>query len=161
MRLTCFAAASILAAASVCGSQARAFDPIWSVDHWDRARLAEAGISVKPRQYEFQQEHPRMDWVQITFDCNVTLNDEPVVMTARCVFDGRHVASSRVERASAVDGKISLIVDIAPEMLESSKVDIFIWSPTPDGGAEASGYRLSWARIAELARGESDAEPKE
>ena len=138
---------------------ANAFSPIFNVNNWTQDQLSKAGIVIKPWQHELEGEDPPLQWVQVTFDCAAIPKDQPGVMTAwfRSA-DGRTSSASRAERANAVDGKIILTFSIPPEQMESSFVQIDIWSKTADGHA-ARGYELSMKRIAELAREATSALP--
>lgn len=132
---------------------AHAFSPIWNVNGWDSARLAKAGIAVRPWRHDLQSEDPPLQWVQVTFDCAALPKDEPVVVTAWFRSSaGRTITAVRAERAAAADGKIKLVLCIMPQQIEASSMEVYIWSKLPGDGSEAHGYQLSMQRIAELAR---------
>jgi len=46
---------------------------------------------------------------------------------------------------------VSLIFATPPDCLADSRLDIHIWAPQPDGGAQAVGYTLTLKRVMELA----------
>ncbi len=143
-----FAAAMLGMAISV--SAAGAFDPILPADGFDEGRLLQCGIIVRPRTPEQEEYWPAFEWVEVEFDCNRLPKEMPVAMTARFWADGKTVATTRTERAKAVDGKISLIVSVAPETIEASQLEIIMWSKEGEGKA-SHGYSLSLKRVVELA----------
>jgi hypothetical protein len=145
----CLTAALLGIAISV--SSARAFDPILPADGFDEARLLKCGIVVRPWKPKLEEYWPAFEWVEVEFDCGRLPKDMPVAMTARFWANGKSIAATRTERSKSVDGKMSLVVSVTPETIDTSHLEIFMWSKEGDGMA-ASGYSLSLKRIVELSR---------
>ena len=134
---------------------AHAFSPIWNVDGWDRDRLSKAGISVHAWQHKLEGEDPPLQWVQVSVSCEEVPKDQAVVMTAWSrSSDLKTLGASRVERSSAIDGKLTLVFCVVPDQMDASSVEVHIWS-----NEAVSGYKLSMKRIAELAREQAVAIP--
>ena len=148
------AAALLIPLLTVFAAPAAAYSTIYNADGWDREELAKAGIVVRPWLHEVHREDPPQPWVEVTFDCTGLRKEPDVVMTAAFrSLVGMTWAGSRTQRASAVDGKLTLVLLIAPpDVLDVSSLDVAIWSKGADGFYSARGYRLSLWRIAQLAR---------
>ena len=126
--------------------------PIWDVDGWDTAKLASVGITFDTYDHAMQSESPSREWVIIKFDCSRIPFDKPVLLTTDLVTDIDVVGSVRTERTNAKEQSLALRLTLNEMLLANSSIEINIWSPTPNGGNEAHGYRLSYKRILQLVR---------
>ncbi|XZE53068.1 hypothetical protein SH139x_004785 [Planctomycetaceae bacterium SH139] len=126
--------------------------PIWDVDRWDTAKLASVGITFDTYDHAMQSESPSREWVIIKFDCSQIPFDKPVLLTTDLVTDIDVVGSVRTERTNAKEQSLALRLTLNEILLANSSIEIIIWSPTPGGGNEAQGYRLSYNRILQLVR---------
>jgi hypothetical protein len=133
-----------------------AFSPIGNVDGWDATRLEKDGITVSSWKHERQREDPPLNWIRVAFDCSRLPKSQDVLMTAWVFSENGTVASFRSERDGIGDDKVALLFVMQPDYTAQSRVDIFIWKETHDGGSEAYGYTLSLRRIVELARLKSE-----
>lgn len=129
-----------------------AFSSIFNVNSWSRERLNAAGIVVKPWSHPWQGEDPPLQWVEIAFDPSNAGAYAEVVMTGRLIGQDFNAPNAcRAQHLAGSEGTPRLILAIDEASRANSRVEIFIWRPTPDGGAKASGYTLGARRLLELA----------
>lgn len=129
-----------------------AFSDIHNVDSWGPEELQKHGIAVRPGAHPLQSEDPPRGWVEVAFDPPHDPATLGVVMTARFVADdGATEAASRVQEDGAGARPLSLRIAVEERQRRNSSVDILVWGPGAGGGARAWGYKLSAARLLELA----------
>ena len=129
-----------------------AFSGIHNVDSWSREELKKRGISVRSWKHALQSEDPPLNWAEITFDTTQAPANQGILMTAWFTSDsGVSEIASRAQTEAVEVKSLVLLVAIGEGHRKNSYVDILIWKPTPDGGSEAQGYKISAKRMIELA----------
>jgi hypothetical protein len=142
-----------------CLQSAWAYSPIWNVDGWDTARLAEAGISVASWRHDQIGEDPPLNWVKITYDSSKLQKDHNVLMTL-CVTssNGKTACNCRAERLKEGPLKLSILFAVPQKKnIDTSSVEILVPGLMANaaqreyGNPGFGGYRLSLDRIITLA----------
>jgi len=135
---------------ALAGKSKESTSAVCEVSDWNIERLRKTGITLSHWKHPHQDESQRLEWFRIQFSCSSLPEDQDVWVTSWVISEGKTVGAFRSVRSTKDGDNVELLFPVEEQCFDSSYVEIFIWKAVPEGGRQASGYRLSLKRIIEL-----------